>query len=115
MIGDDETGSLRRRGAFGANIQPEQMCEGPTEGDRKPAAQWPAPSQRDPLQRRKTQEHEHGEKDCRGAKISHDSPQVGVAIRPLLKSIACSSMTTRHMFFRGELSPNRHQIFASGF
>jgi hypothetical protein len=35
------------------------------------------------LQGSETQKQERGKNECRGAKISHDSPQVGSVIAPI--------------------------------
>jgi hypothetical protein len=82
MICDNKARPLWQRGALRDHIQAEQGGERPAERDRQPQAQGPAPPQRDPLQGSDTKEQEHRKNECRGAKIDHDSPQVGIAIRP---------------------------------
>ena len=83
MICDNQPRPLWQFCALRDDVQTEQCGERPAERDGQQKAQRPAPPQRDPLQGSETQKQERGKNECRGAKISHDSPQVGSAIGPL--------------------------------
>jgi hypothetical protein len=89
---------VRRRGALRGDIQAKQGGERPAKRDREPQPHRPTPAQSDPLQGSEGQKQEQDENDRRKSEISHVSPQVRVAIRALLKRLACSLMTTPSLY-----------------